>query len=36
MDSPQRAANTEAAVTYCLQHPQWRLSLQVHKLLGLR
>ena len=36
MDSPQRAANTEAAIAYCLQHPQWRLSLQVHKLLGLR
>jgi 7-carboxy-7-deazaguanine synthase (Cx14CxxC type) len=36
MDSPQRAANTEAAIAYCLEHPQWRLSLQVHKLLGLR
>ena len=29
-------ANTEAALAYCLAHPQWRLSLQTHKLLGLR
>lgn len=28
--------NTEAAVAYCLAHPQWRLSLQTHKLLGIR
>ena len=28
--------NTEAALTYCLDHPQWRLSLQTHKLLGIR
>jgi 7-carboxy-7-deazaguanine synthase len=35
MDSPQRTANTEAATTYCLAHPQWRLSLQTHKLLGI-
>ncbi|MBI3678363.1 MAG: hypothetical protein HY243_17270 [Proteobacteria bacterium] len=36
MDSPRRAANTEAATAYCLAHPQWRLSLQTHKLLGIR
>lgn len=36
MDSPARAANTRAAVEYCLAHPQWRLSLQTHKLLGIR
>ncbi|HEY5347451.1 MAG TPA: 7-carboxy-7-deazaguanine synthase [Rhizomicrobium sp.] len=36
MDNPQRAANTEAAAAYCLAHPQWRLSLQTHKLIGLR
>ena len=35
MDSPQRAANTQAATAYCLSHPQWRLSLQTHKLLGI-
>jgi 7-carboxy-7-deazaguanine synthase (Cx14CxxC type) len=36
MDSPQREANTRAAAEYCLAHPQWRLSLQTHKLIGLR
>lgn len=36
MDGPARAANTEAAIAYCLAHPQWRLSIQTHKLLGLR
>lgn len=36
MDSPDRDANTRAAVDYCLAHPRWRLSLQTHKLLGLR
>ncbi|HYZ61640.1 MAG TPA: 7-carboxy-7-deazaguanine synthase [Acetobacteraceae bacterium] len=35
MDGPQRVANTEAAVAYCLAHPRWRLSLQTHKLIGI-
>lgn len=35
MDSPQREANTRAAAEYCLTHPQWRLSVQTHKLIGL-
>ena len=35
MDGPDRAANTELAVRYCLNHPKWRLSLQMHKLLGI-
>ncbi len=35
MDGPQRARNTELVVRYCLEHPQWRLSLQTHKLLGI-
>jgi 7-carboxy-7-deazaguanine synthase (Cx14CxxC type) len=35
MDGPEREANTAAAVAYCLAHPQWRLSLQTHKLLGI-
>ncbi len=35
MDGPGIAANTEAAVRYCLAHPRWRLSLQTHKLVGL-
>lgn len=36
MDGPDRVANTAAATGYCLSHPQWRLSLQTHKMLGLR
>jgi 7-carboxy-7-deazaguanine synthase (Cx14CxxC type) len=36
MDGPDVRANTEAAIAYCLAHPQWRLSLQTHKLVGLR
>ena len=36
MDSPARDANTQAATRYCLEHPQWRLSLQTHKLIGIR
>jgi 7-carboxy-7-deazaguanine synthase (Cx14CxxC type) len=35
MDSPEREENTRAAIAYCLAHPQWRLSLQTHKLLGI-
>jgi 7-carboxy-7-deazaguanine synthase len=35
MDGPNRALNTELAVRFCLEHPQWRLSLQTHKLLGI-
>lgn len=34
-DGPEQERNTMAAVRYCLKHPQWRLSLQIHKLLGL-
>jgi 7-carboxy-7-deazaguanine synthase (Cx14CxxC type) len=36
MDGPDREANTEAALAYCLAHPQWRLSVQTHKALGIR
>ncbi len=35
MDGPDREANTRAALAYCLSHPQWRLSLQTHKFLGI-
>jgi 7-carboxy-7-deazaguanine synthase (Cx14CxxC type) len=35
MDGPERDANTERAVRYCLEHPRWRLSLQTHKYLGI-
>ncbi len=36
MDGPDTAFNTERAIEYCLAHPRWRLSIQTHKLLGLR
>lgn len=36
MDGPALAANTAAAVAYCLAHPGWRLSLQTHKVTGVR
>ncbi|HJV67904.1 7-carboxy-7-deazaguanine synthase [Ideonella sp.] len=35
MDGPDRARNTQAAVEYCLAHPQWRLGLQTHKVVGI-
>ncbi len=36
MDGPDVERNTELAARYCLEHPRWRLSLQTHKLLGIR
>jgi 7-carboxy-7-deazaguanine synthase len=36
MDGPETALNTERAIEYCLAHPRWRLSIQTHKLVGLR
>lgn len=36
MDGPDIAENTARAVGYCLDHPQWRLSLQTHKTIGIR
>lgn len=36
MDGPDREGNTRAAIEYCLAHPLWRLSLQTHKIIGLR
>lgn len=35
MDGTDRASNTESAVSYCMSHPHWRLSLQTHKYLGI-
>jgi 7-carboxy-7-deazaguanine synthase (Cx14CxxC type) len=35
MDGPERERNTRLALAYCLEHPQWRLSLQTHKLLNI-
>ncbi|APG14277.1 7-carboxy-7-deazaguanine synthase (Cx14CxxC type) [Bradyrhizobium elkanii] len=36
MDGPEVAQNTVRAIDYCLRHPQWRLSVQTHKSLGIR
>lgn len=36
MDGPDALQNTAQAVDYCLRHPQWRLSVQTHKTLGIR
>ena len=36
MDGPCGPANTDLTVRFCLEHPFWRLSLQTHKLLGIR
>jgi len=35
MDGPEKARNTRLATEYCLAHPGWRLSLQIHKLIGI-
>ena len=35
MDGPDRVRNTVLAVQYCMAHPQWRLSVQTHKYLGI-
>lgn len=35
LDNAQQAHSTQAAIAYCMQHPQWKLSLQTHKLLGI-
>jgi 7-carboxy-7-deazaguanine synthase len=36
MDGLNAEANTASTVAYCLEHPQWRLSLQTHKIVGIR
>jgi 7-carboxy-7-deazaguanine synthase (Cx14CxxC type) len=36
MDGPNVAKNMKAAVEFCLAHPQWRFSLQTHKVLGVK
>jgi len=35
MDGPDRVRNTQLAAQYCLANPQWRLSIQTHKLIGI-
>lgn len=36
LDGPDKERNTRLALDYCLSHPRWRLSLQTHKILGIR
>lgn len=36
MDGPELAANTAAAIAWCMAHPRWRLSVQTHKVVGIR
>ena len=36
LDGPDREENTRRAVAYCMAHPRWRLSVQTHKVLGIR
>ena len=35
LDGVEAQRNTQATVDYCLRHPQWRLSLQTHKIVGI-
>ncbi len=34
-DGPDAAAALQHALSYCLEHPQWRLGLQSHKFIGI-
>ncbi len=34
-DGAHRDDNLRRAIAYCLAHPQWRLGVQVHKLVGI-
>jgi len=36
MDGPEILRNTRAAIDYCLAHPRWRLSVQTHKMIGVK
>jgi 7-carboxy-7-deazaguanine synthase len=36
MDGPNLDVNTTATAAYCLGDPRWRLSLQIHKIVGIR
>lgn len=35
MDSVLKREHTQSAVDYCMAHPQWRLSVQMHKVVGI-
>lgn len=34
-DDAQQSEHIQATIAYCQTHPQWRLSLQTHKLIGI-
>jgi len=36
LDGPEAAEHARLAVAYCLEHPRWRLSVQTHKVVGIR
>lgn len=36
MDGPDRVENTQFAIDWCMRHPEWRLSVQTHKMVGIR
>ena len=36
MDSENYEDNVSQSVKYCMQNPNWKLSLQTHKILGIR
>ena len=36
MDNAQQSSNIAACIAQCMQRPGWRLSLQTHKLTGIR
>jgi 7-carboxy-7-deazaguanine synthase len=35
LDDLNLGENTRATIAYCLEHPQWKLSLQTHKMIGI-
>ena len=36
MDSNEYQENLNATITYCQKNPKWKISLQTHKILGIR
>ena len=36
MDGPDRVANTALCIAECMRDPTWRLSVQTHKITGIR
>lgn len=36
IDGPRLKMNIEQAIAYCRRNPEWRLSVQIHKVIGVR